>query len=121
MSNDPIISTNSFFTVRKNDFFVDRSKTGQITNMLNGRHASENTEPPPYTSADVPRRHSSPSVMPIQSTTFSELSTTVEVEEHSVPELFELKAKDYCIFCIFGATMGWCTACLLGDRYKVRL
>lgn len=41
-------------------------------------------------------------------------------ETNHVPELFETNSKDWFIFCALGYFMGWCTACYLGMKYKLK-
>ena len=38
-----------------------------------------------------------------------------------VPELLETESKDWFLFCGLGWFFGWCTACYLGQKYKVCL
>ena len=37
-----------------------------------------------------------------------------------VPQVFDYESEEYCKYCLLGTYVGWCMACYLGDKFKVK-
>ena len=53
-------------------------------------------------------------------TTKTEPKTKTKKPKLKVPGIFEHESKEYYKYCVMGTFVGWCTACYLGDKFKVR-